>query len=243
MELMNLDNLPGKHLVRMYGGSRLYGTNRPDSDIDIRGVMLESPESMFTLAPEFEQYEYMGEQDVTIYGFRKFCKLAAANNPNILELLFCPTENTFLQSYDWRLVHAQRHAFLSQQVRKRYGGYAHSQLKLIDRHNKGEVHTRTHAKFVEQFGYDTKAAAHLMRLVMQCEKILMDGDFNPVLNEGEREMFMYILNGGMTYEQFVRLAEREVKIIDELKSDLPENPNYEIINEVMMGIYKNHVSR
>lgn len=244
MELEFLNNLPGRHIVRMPAGSRLYGTFRPDSDFDYRGVMLESLDSLFTAQLPFEQYEYNSDKDktdVVIYGFRKFMRLALQNNPNILELLFCPPELRLVDTFDWREVYGIRHLFLSQQVRKRYGGYAHGQVRLIEQHQRGEKNMTTHASFIERYGYDTKAAAHLSRLINQACVILQDGDFNPVLNNDAQAEFMFILGGGMTYADFGKYAAQGLKDIDEMKSDLPEMADGVRVNKTMMEIYKEYV--
>ena len=72
---------------RIWAGSRLYGTQRPDSDWDERGVCLMPPEALIGLQG-FEQIQ--GPGDRVIYGLTKFFKLALGCNPNILDILFAP---------------------------------------------------------------------------------------------------------------------------------------------------------
>ena len=70
-------------------GSWAYGTNKPDSDIDARGIFLDPVNSILGLS-NFEQHEIHDtnkELDIVMYGLRKFIKLALENNPNVIELL------------------------------------------------------------------------------------------------------------------------------------------------------------
>lgn len=50
-------------------GSYGYGTNREGSDVDFRGVAMQSPSDILGLA-EFEQYVDTGT-DTVVYGFNK----------------------------------------------------------------------------------------------------------------------------------------------------------------------------
>lgn len=71
------------------GGSRLYGINNDDSDIDIRSVILPPPN--FTIGLEnFEQYQ-SSESDTVIYSLRKFLNLLMNGNTQAIELIFSPS--------------------------------------------------------------------------------------------------------------------------------------------------------
>lgn len=121
-------------IFKTIAGSHLYGTNRLESDVDIRGVCLPPIESLVGLS-NFEQHEVPGE-DTVIYGLRKFCRLALAANPNIVEMLHV-LEDAILEidEYGKRLIE-NRHLFLSTKVVHTYSGYAFSQLKRIEGHRR-----------------------------------------------------------------------------------------------------------
>ncbi len=101
-------------IMATLAGSRLYGTARPDSDTDIRGVCYPTVESLIGIQG-FDQYqpkgsaavEYSLEQfsvwsdDVTIYALRKFFMLAKNANPNIGELLFVTDDKMLFTSPAW----------------------------------------------------------------------------------------------------------------------------------------------
>ena len=76
----------GKHVILLgLAGSYSYGTNVEGSDIDIRGVALNSKSDLIGMT-SFEQY-VDDNTDTVIYGFNKMVKLLLQCNPNTCELL------------------------------------------------------------------------------------------------------------------------------------------------------------
>jgi hypothetical protein len=137
---------------RIVSGSHLYGTARPDSDTDIRGVCLMPPAALIGLSP-FEQYQRHNEQeDVEIYGLTKFVKLALDANPNLWDTLFAPPETWLLDREPWGYLYDIRHAFLSQKVKHTFSGYAYAQLKRLEGHRKWLLSPPDHQPTVTEFG-------------------------------------------------------------------------------------------
>ena len=112
-------------------GSNAYGTNVPDSDIDIRGIAIPNDyKYYFGYLDRFEQFEDK-INDVVIYDIKKAFRLMSDANPNMLDILF--TEERFHQNCHpiFERVLENRDKFLSKRVRFSYVGYAVSQLKRI----------------------------------------------------------------------------------------------------------------
>jgi len=114
-------------------GSRLYGTNRPDSDYDYKGIAIP-PIETFLGNQNFEQLEEKKPRDRTIYALSKFVQLALDCNPNIIELLFAPRKYWVKSTSIWELILQNRDKFLSKKCRYSFLGYAFSQLKRIRTH-------------------------------------------------------------------------------------------------------------
>lgn len=262
---------------QIWAGSRLYGTARPDSDWDLRGVCLMPPQALLGLLA-FDQYQkHNDEEDTCIYGLTKFFALALDANPNILDILCAPPEVWRVDTPEWRRVHAGRHLFLSQKLRHTFSGYAVSQLKRLQRHYQWLTHPPDHPPAMEEFGgrlesdekggqkkvfphldarnryeqaakhwkqyqtwlqernparaelerkygYDTKHASHLVRLMLQVERILQEGDYNPQLREDTRQTVLDVLQGRWAYERLVAWAEEADLRVRSIDSVLPPRP-------------------
>ena len=119
-------------IFKTFAGSRMYGTHTPESDIDIRGVCVPPLKILLDPFSNFEQYEGINNQDITIYSIRKFFQLLQDCNPNIVELLF--VSRPIISSLKWRLIVSNSNLFLSRRTRSTFIGYAYSQLKRIKLH-------------------------------------------------------------------------------------------------------------
>ena len=111
-------------------GSYAYGLNNENSDIDIRGVALNSKSDILGLS-NFEQFINQ-ETDTTIYGMKKFINLMSQCNPNIIEMLYCRDEDYLYISEIGQLLLDNRDMFLSQRACASFSGYALAQIKRIE---------------------------------------------------------------------------------------------------------------
>jgi len=122
-----------KLVVKFLAGSHLYGTNTPQSDIDERGVFIPTEEYFLGFLDRIEQME-LKKEDIVYYDIRKFCSLAMEGNPNIIELLFVPSDKWIEYSSEWQHIVDNTSLFLSKKIKHTFSGYAHSQLGRIQRH-------------------------------------------------------------------------------------------------------------
>jgi hypothetical protein len=130
----NLDWLVPNTILYCIQGSRAYGTSRPDSDFDYKGIAVPPRRYREGFLHRFEQAIWAEPEDVTIFDIQKFFALAADANPNILDILFCSPEDRLLCTPAGDLLLKHRDAFLSRKVLYTYRGYAISQLKRIRTH-------------------------------------------------------------------------------------------------------------
>ena len=113
-----------------FGGSHAYGTNVEGSDVDIRGIALNSKEEIL-LGRDFEQV-LDNSTDTVIYSFNKIVKLLSDGNPNVLEILFQHPDDYIYLSDIGKMLIENRHLFLSKKCFYTFGGYAHQQLRRLD---------------------------------------------------------------------------------------------------------------
>lgn len=253
-------------------GSQLYGLATPESDTDYRGVCLPP---MNILLDPFENFDQKDagfvEEDRTIYSLKKFMKICADANPNIIELLFIPEQNVLMTTPAWQTLIDNKHLFISKKARHTFSGYAYAQLKLIERHRKWFINppkkkpersdfglphepvvslawlkaikdtlnqnlikdeyremVATERDYIkakeewdhyhmwatnrnpkrkpleEKYGYDSKHASHLIRLMTECEELLSTGEIKfPLWNADE---LLAIKNGKYEYDEIVQMA-------------------------------------
>ena len=120
----------GKHVILLgLAGSYSYGTNNENSDIDVRGVTLNSKSDLIGLT-HFEQYVDT-QTDTTIYSFMKMITLLLSCNPNTIELLgLNPEHYLYLHTLGQELID-NTHLFLSKRAIHSFGGYADAQLRRL----------------------------------------------------------------------------------------------------------------
>lgn len=128
--LRNNENLGNNIIMLTLGGSYAYGTNNEDSDIDIRGCVLNNKTQILT-NQNFDQV-IDENTDTTIYSFNKLISLLTNVNPNTIELLGNKPEHYFYLSSIGQELISHAHMFLSQKAVHSFGGYANQQLYRLN---------------------------------------------------------------------------------------------------------------
>ena len=127
-----LRNSPLKdHVILLgLGGSYAYGTNNENSDVDIRGVAVNSKRNILT-GNDFEQVVDV-ETDTTVYSFDKIVKLLCSCNPNTIEILGLKPQHYLFTSKAGTELILHRKMFLSKVAVHSFGGYANAQLRRLE---------------------------------------------------------------------------------------------------------------
>lgn len=107
-------------------GSQAYGTSIPTSDIDYKGVYIQSEDEILGFKYK-EQYEV--GKDECYYEIRRFIQLLQTANPTVLEMLFLPKDCIVSSSAEWDLLVKHRNIFLTKKCLQSFGGYAVAQIK------------------------------------------------------------------------------------------------------------------
>ena len=243
-----------KLLFRTVAGSHLYGTATEGSDVDERGVFLAPERYWLGFLDRVEQVEDK-KKDKVYYEWRKFLKLTLDCNPNMVELLFVPEEMWLDHSDEWFFVQKTRCAFLSKKAKYTFSGYAHSQLKRLRNHKRwmdGFVPTdksereawelwkknRNPERFAleEKFGYDTKHASHLLRLMYEGKELLLTG--NLTFPRPEADLLVKVRKGLWSYDELMERVSEFDRDFEEWYnlSPLPHSPDKTRVNELCMEV-------
>jgi len=92
------------------------------------------------------------------------------------------------------------------------------------------------AELEVKYGYDTKHAMHLVRLMRMCVEILRDGVV--VVRRPDAEELLEIRAGAWSYEKIIEWAEKQDKLCDDLyeSSALPHKPPVKKLEELCVQV-------
>lgn len=231
-------------------GSRAYGIENKDSDFDYYGACVTPRKNIFPQEyglllgfddiPVFEQFkkdhfldvDSGKDMEITIYGIVRYFNLLSAGNPNIIESLYTNREHVVFSNIVGEKIRDNRHLFLSKQSFIKTRQYAFAQLKKLDRIPVG--------KRLENYnihGYDTKFAAHTIRLMDNCEQIITNKHIDLQRN---KEMVKSIRSGEYTLKQIKEYAQQKELILEKLasESDLRKTVNKDEIRTLLLECIK-----
>jgi uncharacterized protein len=242
------------YLTRM--GSVAYGVSGDSSDLDIYGFCIPPKNLVFPhLAGEipgfgrqiqrFESWQEHHvkdadagkEYDFAIFSIVKLFDLAMANNPNVIDSLFTSRENVLHSTGVSELVRENRRRFLHKGAMHKLRGYAYSQMSKI--RNKANSSNPKRAADVEAHGFDTKFAYHVVRLVLQAEQILMEGDLDLMRN---REILKSIRRGEWSLTELESWFSSKEKDLETIyaRSTLRNEPDEEAIKRLLLTALETH---
>lgn len=112
------------------GGSHAYGTDTEGSDLDIRGITLNSSEEILTMEYNDKPVEDR-KTDTVVYFLKQIVGLLLNCNPNTIELLGTKEEHLFICTSEGRLLRDNVGLFLSKKAAASFGGYAIQQLRRL----------------------------------------------------------------------------------------------------------------
>lgn len=121
---LNNERLGDNLIFLTLGGSYAYGTNVETSDIDVRGIVLNS-KSEILLGRDFGVFTD-NKTDTTVYSLNKIIQLLSNCNPNVIEML--GNQETLFMSEIGQMLFDNRDLFLSKKCVNSFGWYANQQL-------------------------------------------------------------------------------------------------------------------
>lgn len=209
-------------------GSFAYNLNTETSDEDWKGIFVAPTESFLGI-PKYkarETYDHK-DPDWCYHEVGKYIDLALKCNPTVTELLWLDGHR--LITSPGKMLVDNRHLFLStDKVRLAYGGYVFSQARKLNARG-GSYGNGKNKRYA-------KHSRHLFRLLYQGRELLETGSLKVAVSNGVRKELFSLES--LSVNELITRFEKEIRELDNIKSVLPEKPNYEAVNKLLVRIRK-----
>lgn len=235
-------------------GSQAYGVAKDDSDCDVYGFCIPPREYVFPQHIEgwdknvptfndFQQHhiEVKAERksyDLTIYSIVRYFRLCADGNPNMIDSLFTPAHCILFMTAIGERVREHRRLFLSKKCWHTFKGYAFAQMSKIRTRTQPKSEKR--ARTIAEHGYDVKYAYHLVRLLNECEQILLEGDLD--LLRGS-EQLKAIRRGDWPLETLLAHFDERIATLEKIyptSNAVPYSPPEDALRELLLECLEHH---
>lgn len=239
--------IPPHTFLLGYRGSIAHGMYIPNSkpnsidDKDILGVCF-GPINCYVGLGKFEQREkFLREWDSVIYEARKFVSLLIKANPNVLSLLWLDPVHYITIEPAGQLLIDNRGLFSTKEAYYAFTGYAYGQLKRMTTGAFMGYMGEKRKALVEKFGFDTKNAAHLIRLLRMGIEFLNTGELQVHRHDGPQ--LLEIKNGQWSLEKVKAEAEILFKRAEEAfdRCTLPRRADLNKVNALLEGMIWEYV--
>lgn len=180
--------------------------------------------------------------EMILHPLRKFVGLAAAGNPSVLGTLWSSPQHHVMPSAAATLLSAHRHLFLSKHACFRHAGYARAQRDAL----LGRTKRRTNRpELISKYGYDTKYAGHLIRLLLAGLDLVRDRQFHLPMKPEQIDQVLEVRRGEVSLDDVIAWSEKlEHELIAETEeSDLPASVDYDLVNDLLREIRNVHLDR
>jgi len=246
--------LPDNVMYLCISGSVAYGVSTDASDKDIYGFAIPPKEMLwkplnqhipgFDKLQGFDQWQQHhiqstdgNEYDFSVYNITKFFHLVSQCNPNMIDCLFVPRECVIHSTAISEKLRESRHMFLHKGAWHKFKGYAYSTIHKM--RIKSPAPGSKRAILHEKYGYDTKFAFHVIRLLNEIEQILTEGDLDL---QRDREQLKAVRNGQWTENEIYEYFTDKEKLLEEvyMKSELRHSPDIDAIRKLLFECLEMH---
>jgi uncharacterized protein len=171
---------------------------------------------------EFHPLKEQLEQMQETYTFKDLCKQFTQVDKDAVQTIV-PISDQFID------------------ILQRENAYAQAERHYNQYENWKKNRNPTRAKLEEKFGIDTKHTSHLVRLITECEELLLTG--NITFPRPDAKFLLEIKNGLYTYEELSKYLESYDDKFNELyeKSTLPHSPDKPKIDDLCRKIVKRYL--
>lgn len=233
-----------RQILRTTVGSEVHGIAVGGSDDhDEMGVYMETPETVLGIREGDGHYtartqpeghrSSTGDVDLTLYSLRRFLALACTGHPTVLLPLFAPESDVLHISATGRDLRGLGPKLLSRQAGTRFLGYMQGQINRVQGQDKRHVPNRP--ELIAAHGFDTKYAAHALRLAIQGVEVVKEGTLTLPMPKARRRQVVAVKTGHVSKETTLvwiqQYADQLRDLLDRGAGPLPDRPDLGFINE------------
>lgn len=253
-----MDNIP-QHLIEQHAalgsrailigwrGSVAHGMHIPSTDPN----SIDDLDIMSICVPPISHYYGMREfgtrgtleikenaWDIVAYEARKFIKMLARGNPNVISLLWLDKDMYIKLTPAGQLLLDNRDIFATKRMHTSFTEYAKSQLyKMTHLAFEGYMGEKR-KRLVQRFGYDTKNAAHLIRLLRMDVEFLKEGCMQ--VRRPDAAELLAIKRGEWELKKIQEESDRLLLLASKLAahSSLPDGPDWQEVNSLSVAVVR-----
>lgn len=234
-------DLPSSIIYIVEGGSRLYRTNGPDSDYDMRGVSIMNEDYILGLKA-FEHTKLnggkegittAGDMDAEVFHYDSYIQRIRNGEVIPVEMLHAPKENIIFMDEGYKMIHDNRHLFFSKNLIRHYKGLIFRHLQQMEANIK-KVKKPEKIHRIETYGYETKDFMKAVLFSRICNEFLVSGELNYARHDAKE--LLELKNGACkTVEEAKQYVQSLLKERDALMetSTIPNQPAFEPLNVFM----------
>jgi uncharacterized protein len=237
-------------IIRSLVGSTVHGLELEGTDDrDEMGVCVEPPEYVAGLR-QFETYVFRtkpegarseaGDLDLVVHSLRKFARLALKGNPTVLLLFFVGPDRLLTRTPLGDELQALAPAFISRHAGRAFLGYLTAQKERL-LGERGQLRVKR-PELVDEHGYDTKYAMHVLRLGYQGKELLETGRLSLPMRGPDRKRVFAVRRGEIPFNDVLtEIGELERDLADLLEtSPLPAEPDREAVDDFLVRAHLTH---
>lgn len=215
-------------------GSVAYGLAGPDSDIDRLGVFAVPTVALHGLGQPVETVATTGP-DSTYHEARKYCRLALAANPTVMDVMWLPDDLYEIRTVLGDELIAIRSSFLSApRVHDAFLGYADRQFRKLEARADGSFSADTRRR-------TAKHARHLMRLCHQGLLAYTTGVVRIRLDEPQRFHDFGEEVAGGNLDAARAMLHRYHEAFDQARTVLPDQPDSAVAEAWLLRVREAHL--
>lgn len=236
-----------KILCKYYGGSHLYGTNTPESDLDIRGVFVyNDPLVLLGFMKESPEVTQNEEVDISLKGINDFIRLLMKGNTEAMECIYAPNSSFIELNDDFNsYIRGNPEKFIdSEKLYKCFKGYIQGERLLANATRTGKLGGKR-KESIERWGFSPKNFSHLLRLTFCCEYFFTNRIYPVKIKDFNLDIYNLCFSIKTNPSEYTRDQLNELSYDFENKMDIAYNkkdfvlvPNLDHIRDTIISLHK-----